>query len=163
MENGERGMRNEASEKEAGPISHSAFDMRIAVLANGPFALPSLRALLEPGDRYPVVGLFTRPERPARGRDKQQPAASLMRLALDCGLPVYAPDDINSPDALDKLNGVGADLLVVCDFGQILSQETLSITRFGGINLHGSLLPKYRGRPQFPGQSTTAKKRRALR
>jgi methionyl-tRNA formyltransferase len=131
-------------------IPHGSL-IRIAVLANGPFALPTLRALLEPVDRNPVVGLLTRPERPTRGRDKQQPAASLMRaLATDCGLPIYAPADINSREAHEQLKRLDADLFVVCDFGQILSQETLAITRFGGINLHGSLLPKYRGAAPIP-------------
>jgi methionyl-tRNA formyltransferase len=59
--------------------------------------------------------------------------------------PVYDPESINTAEAQQCLTGVGADLLVVCDYGQILTPQTLAAVRLGGINLHGSLLPKYRG------------------
>ncbi|MEX2141298.1 MAG: methionyl-tRNA formyltransferase [Pirellulales bacterium] len=116
------------------------------MLATGPFAVPTFRALLGPPDRYQVVALFTRPQREAHTRDKQQPAAHLMRaMAVDLGLPILEPEDINSPEAQAELTQLAADLLIVCDYGQILSRETLALARLGGINLHGSLLPKYRG------------------
>jgi methionyl-tRNA formyltransferase len=92
------------------------------------------------------LALFTRPERPSHSRDKQRPAASLMRaLALERGIPVDAPDDINSPETHASLARFSADLFIVCDYGQILSDATLRLARLGGINLHGSLLPRYRG------------------
>jgi methionyl-tRNA formyltransferase len=116
------------------------------MLATGPFAVPTFRALLGPPDRFQVVALVTRPEREAHTRDKQQPAANLMRaMATDLGLPILAPDDINSPQSHVELRRLKADLFAVCDYGQILSRETLALARLGGINLHGSLLPKYRG------------------
>ena len=150
MGNGEWGMRNEA-ERAAAPIPHSAFDiphssMRIIMLATGPFAVPTFRALLGPPERYQVVALVTRPEREAHTRDKQQPAANLMQaMATDLGLSIFAPEDINSPEAHAQLKPLDPDLFIVCDYGQILSRDTLAVARLGGINLHGSLLPKYRG------------------
>jgi methionyl-tRNA formyltransferase len=116
------------------------------MMATGPFAVPTFRALAEPPDRFDVLALFTRPERPAHGRDKHQPAASLMRaLAEARQLPVHAPESINSAESHEILRNLAADLFIVCDYGQILSAQTLALARLGGINLHGSLLPKYRG------------------
>jgi methionyl-tRNA formyltransferase len=66
-------------------------------------------------------------------------------VALDRSVAVFEPDDVNSPQSRARLLEYAADLLVVCDYGQILSAETLSTARLGGINLHASLLPKYRG------------------
>lgn len=120
--------------------------LRVVMMATGPFAVPTFRALLEPRDCYQLLALVTRPEREAHTRDKEQPAAHLMgAMAVDLGLPVFAPDDINSPEAQAELTSLAADLFIVCDYGQILSRETLALARLGGINLHGSLLPKYRG------------------
>jgi methionyl-tRNA formyltransferase len=125
-------------------VHRSSF--RIVVMATGPFALPTFRALMEPPDRFQVLALVTRPQREAHTRDKQQPAASLMRaMAADIPLRIFEPADINSPQAHAELAAMSADLFVVCDYGQILTRDTLRLARFGGINLHGSLLPKYRG------------------
>jgi methionyl-tRNA formyltransferase len=151
MGNAEWGMRNDESPESAAPIPHSTFatphsPLRIVMLATGPFAVPTFRALLEPRECYQLLALFTRPDREAHTRDKQQPAAHLMRaMAAALDLPIFAPEDINSPDAHTELTKLAADLLIVCDYGQILSRETLALARLGGINLHGSLLPKYRG------------------
>jgi methionyl-tRNA formyltransferase len=69
-----------------------------------------------------------------------------MELAAnEIGLPVWQPETINAPNAVDELRGLDVDLLVVCDYGEILKSFVLRAARFGGINLHGSLLPKYRG------------------
>jgi methionyl-tRNA formyltransferase len=116
------------------------------MMATGSFAVPTFRALLERSSRYPVLALFTRPEREAHTHNKTQPAAGFMRaLAEDRSLPVFAPQSINAPESQHELRRLLPDLFVVCDYGQILSSETLSVARLGGINLHGSLLPKYRG------------------
>jgi methionyl-tRNA formyltransferase len=116
--------------------------MRILPLGTGPFAVPTFRWLLD--SPHEVPALVTRPTQSAKGREK----ASLnpMRdLAEERGLEVYAPDSINTDESRQKLAAWQADLLVVCDYGQILSRETLAVAPLGGINLHGSLLPKYRG------------------
>ena len=69
----------------------------------------------------------------------------MAQVAVELGLPVWQPETVNADEARAELRGARADLLVVCDYGEILKRETLAVTRLGGINLHGSLLPKYRG------------------
>lgn len=117
--------------------------MKVLFLGTGPFAVPSLKAIHE--SEHELVGLVTRPA-PANLRRKQKPPANPMREAAEeLGLRVWDPVNINSAEGIDVLKTSQADLLVVCDYGQILSPEALGVTALGGINLHGSLLPKYRG------------------
>ena len=116
--------------------------MRLIVMGTGPFAVPMFEAILAAGHDVPVV--VTRPTRPARGR-KKLPPNPMREVAEPLGMDIWAPDSINDPEVVQQLGEVGADLMVVCDYGQILSRDTLATTRLGGINLHGSLLPKYRG------------------
>jgi methionyl-tRNA formyltransferase len=116
--------------------------MRVIMMGTGPFAVPSFRALLD--SRHEVLALFTRPLRPLHG--KSQAEANPMReLALARGVRLHDPENVNAPHARAVLASYRPDLLVVCDYGQILKPETLEIARLGGINLHASLLPKYRG------------------
>lgn len=116
--------------------------MRLAMLGTGPFAAPTFAALL--ASRHEVAGLVTQPPREEQGRKKA--AASPCRvLAEGRGLPILAPASINTPEARGELADWRPELLVVCDYGQILSPETLALARLGGVNLHGSLLPRYRG------------------
>ena len=116
--------------------------MRVVMLGTGPFAVPTFAALLDAG--HDVPALVTRPTPPAKGREKV-PLNPMRDLAESRGIPVLAPESINSPEARQLLSELKPELLVVCDYGQILSRETLAVAPLGGINLHGSLLPKYRG------------------
>lgn len=116
--------------------------MRLVMLGTGPFAVPTFRRLL--ASRHEVVALVTRPSRPVHGKTAAE--ANPMRAEANLrGLPVFDPEDINAPASRAMLAEFAADLFVVCDYGQILSPDTLNTARLGGINLHGSLLPKYRG------------------
>jgi methionyl-tRNA formyltransferase len=81
--------------------------------------------------------------RPPQGRSAT--ASPLQRAGEQLGLEVWSPPTVNSPESQSRLASLAADLLVVCDYGEILRPETLATARLGGINLHGSLLPKYRG------------------
>lgn len=112
--------------------------MRLVMLATGPFAVPTLRALAD--SEHEIATVVTRPPRGRRA--EPSPVA---KAAEEMGLPLWMPDTVNEDDAREKLRGYDADLLVVCDYGEILKPETLATTAQGGINLHGSLLPKYRG------------------
>jgi methionyl-tRNA formyltransferase len=128
--------------------------MRLIMLGTGPFAAPTLRALV--ADRTHEIALVvTRPP-----IDRKKTASPLQRAGQELGLSIWSPDTVNSPEAQSHLRSLAADLLVVCDYGEILCPETLATTRLGGINLHGSLLPKYRGAAPvqwaiFRGESET--------
>ncbi len=116
--------------------------MRIVMMGTGAFAAPIFKKLLV--SQHDVVELLTRPTPPARGRKK--PPVNPMRLIAESeNIPVFAPPSVNDQESLDRLATLAADLFVVCDYGRILSNEALSRARLGGVNLHGSLLPKYRG------------------
>ena len=115
--------------------------MRIAFLGTPDFALPSLEMLTADGHELAV---FTQPDRP---RDRGQGLAMppVKELALSHGLPVYQFDRIRSEEGVKALSDFAPDLMVTVAFGQILSAENLAIPKYGCINVHGSLLPKYRG------------------
>jgi methionyl-tRNA formyltransferase len=112
------------------------------------FAVPILEALAAPsasGTRpYDVVGVVTQPDRPAgRGRTLVPPPVKTAALRL--GLPVMQPERLRRPEALEQLRIWNPDLVVVAAFGQILRAEVLDLPRYGCINVHGSLLPRWRG------------------
>lgn len=116
--------------------------MRIVVLGTGPFGVPMLAWLLD--SPHQVQALVTRPTPPPTGREKG-PVNPMRQLAESRNLPVFAPQSVNLPQGQALLADLAPDVLVVCDYGEILSAQTLTIAPLGGINLHASLLPKYRG------------------
>lgn len=113
--------------------------MRLVMMGTGPFAVPTLRKLA--ASRHEVVLVVSRPSRVR----KNQPPPPIHTAAAELGLELWTPSTINAPEAVDSLVSLSADLLVVCDYGEILRPPALAATRLGGVNLHGSLLPKYRG------------------
>jgi len=116
--------------------------MRVAFMGTPAFAVPSLQALLDAG--HEVAAVITQPDRPS-GR-KMKPTAGLVHaLALKQRVPVLQFERIRRQEGLDALRGLGADLFVTAAFGQILSQKVLDIPPFGTVNVHASLLPRYRG------------------
>jgi methionyl-tRNA formyltransferase len=116
--------------------------MRLIMMGTGPFAVPTFKRLLD--SKHDVPLLVTRPPRPMHGKT-QADVNPMRELAQERGLPVFEPESINTDEARAELARHQAELFVVCDYGQILKPETLAIARLGGINLHASLLPKYRG------------------
>ncbi len=116
--------------------------LRIVMLGTGEFALPTFEHLCNTG--YGVVGLVTQPDRP-QGRRQELIFGPLKQAALDRGIRVEQPENVNAPSGLEMVRGFEPDLLVTAAYGQILSADLLSIPRLGGINLHGSILPAYRG------------------
>lgn len=115
--------------------------MRMILLGTGPFAVPTCQQLLEDG--HDIALVVTRPL--VDPQAKKLPARPVHQWASQAGLEIYEPASINAPEAIERLAGLEADLMFVCDYGQILSKASLSTTRLGGINLHGSLLPRHRG------------------
>src|SRR5262245_55732499 len=112
--------------------------MRVIMMGTGPFAVPTFRLLVD--SPHKVLALITRPARPLHGKSAAE-ANPMRQFAAARELPIHAPEDVNTPPARAVLASYRPDVLVVCDYGQILSPETLELARLGGINLHASLLP----------------------
>ena len=105
------------------------------------FALPSLRAL---ANVYDVVGVVTQPDRASgRGRELKSPPVKI--LAEERHIPVIQPERLRTPEAMEQLRTWSPDLIVVAAFGQILRKDVLDLPRYGCINVHASLLPRWRG------------------
>ncbi len=116
--------------------------MKIIFMGTPDFAAASLEAILSAG--YEVTAVVTQPDKPQGRSDKLIPSP-VKRVAQEHGLTVLQPERIKRPEEVERLRGFFADLFVVAAFGQILSQEILDMPRFGCVNIHASLLPKYRG------------------
>lgn len=112
------------------------------MMGTGPFAVPTFRALFQ--THHAVAALVTSPLRRHRGK-LVAPVSPIRDVARENDVPVFDPEDVNCDAFRIQLAQLQADLLIVCDYGQILSAATLATARLGGVNLHGSLLPKYRG------------------
>ena len=116
--------------------------LRIAFAGTPQFALPALRALL--ASRHQVVGVLTQPDRPAgRGRELRAPPIKL--LATEHGLPVAQPATLKTAEGRAALHGWAPELMVVVAYGLILPKPVLMLPRMGCLNIHGSLLPRWRG------------------
>jgi methionyl-tRNA formyltransferase len=115
--------------------------LRIAYFGTGNLAIPSFLSLLE--SKHKIVGLVTQPDRTGRGH--HQHVNALKVAAVDQAIPVLQPDSIKTPEALAALKELQADLFVVAAYGQLLSPDVITAARLGTINIHASLLPKYRG------------------
>lgn len=116
--------------------------MRIVFMGTPDFAAASLRKLLE--EQFEVVGVFTQPDKP-KGRGMELACSPVKALALQAGLPVYQPDKMRDGRALAILRELQPDILVVVAYGRILPDELLAIPKYCAVNVHGSLLPRYRG------------------
>jgi methionyl-tRNA formyltransferase len=106
------------------------------------FACPTLQTLLDRGEQ--VLAVVTQPDRP-KGRGQQVAAPPVKELALAHGIPVHQPVKVRDPQFVEVLKALAPDLIVVVAFGQILPKSVLEIPRFGCINIHASLLPRWRG------------------
>jgi methionyl-tRNA formyltransferase len=115
--------------------------MRVLFYGTPAFALPTLQALL---DRHTVVGVVTQPDRPA-GRGQRLAPSPVKQVALERGLPVFQPPRLREPGWAERLGPVEPDVAVVVAFGQILPRAILELPARGSINVHASLLPRYRG------------------
>lgn len=116
--------------------------IRIVMLGTGDFALPTFNLLCETG--HSVAALVTQPDRP-QGRNQQIITGPIKQSAIARKVRVEQPENVNAPAGVDLIRDLSPDLIVTAAYGQILSAETLSVARLGGINLHGSILPAYRG------------------
>lgn len=116
--------------------------MNIAFMGTPDFAVPSLEILIK---EFGVKAVFTQPDRP-KGRGKKLAMSPVKEVAVENNIPVYQPLKIrNDEESINVLKSLDLDFIIVVAFGQILPKEILDIPRYGCINLHGSLLPQYRG------------------
>ena len=135
----------------------SAAPLRIVFFGTPDFAVPTLQALHH--SRHPVVGVVTQPDR-ARGRGQHSQAGPVKKFAEQHGLPTLQPARLRDETFLDALRGLSPDLGVVAAYGKILNDAVLAVPKLGLINVHASLLPKYRGaapihRAVMAGEATT--------
>lgn len=117
-------------------------EIRTVFMGTPEFALGTLQGLIDAG--CDLVGVYTQPDRP-KGRGKQLAAPPIKELAQKYDIPVYQPTKLRDPEAVAELQEIAPDLIVVVAYGQILPQSVLDIPKYGCINVHASLLPKYRG------------------
>lgn len=115
--------------------------MKVLFMGTPDFAVPVLEALVE---KHNVTAVISQPDKP-KGRGKKMKPTPVKEAAEKYGIPVYQPEKIKDEKFVELLKGIDADIFVVVAYGQILSQEILDIPKYGCINVHGSLLPKYRG------------------
>ena len=116
--------------------------MRIVFMGTPDFAAASLQKLIE--EHFEVVGVFTQPDMP-KGRGMDMIVSPVKALAMEAGLPVFQPEKMRDGTAMSILRELRPDILVVVAYGRILPDEMLALPPYGAINVHGSLLPKYRG------------------
>jgi len=116
--------------------------MKIIFAGTPEFAVPALQMLL--ASNHEVVAVYTQPDRPA-GRGRKLQPGPVKSLALSAGIPVFQPENLKAEADIEQLVALNADLMVVVAYGLILSQRVLDIPKTGCINIHGSLLPRWRG------------------
>src|ERR1035441_6879803 len=116
--------------------------MRLIFLGTPAFAVPTLEALVEAA--HEVAAVLTQPDRPS-GRGQNAAASPVKQAALRLGLTVYQPERVRRPEAVEYLRGMASDAMVVVGYGQIIPQAAIDLAPLGIINVHASLLPKYRG------------------
>lgn len=117
--------------------------MRIVFMGTPDFAVGSLQALCESG-KHEILAVVTQPDRP-KGRGNKLLQTPVKEYALEQGLTVYQPQKVKTPEFVELLHALQPELIVVAAFGQFLSKEILELPKYGCINVHASLLPKYRG------------------
>lgn len=117
--------------------------MRIVFMGTPNFAVGSLQALCESG-KHEILAVVTQPDRP-KGRGNKLLQTPVKEYALEQGLTVYQPQKVKTPEFVELLHELQPELIVVAAFGQFLSKEILELPKYGCINVHASLLPKYRG------------------
>lgn len=118
--------------------------VRILFLGTPEFAVASLRRLIDDADHFEIAAVITQPDRPA-GRKMQLKPSPVKEVATEHGLTVFTPESVNTRDFREKVAALGAESAVVVAFGQILGQKFLDLFPRGCVNVHGSLLPRWRG------------------
>jgi methionyl-tRNA formyltransferase len=115
--------------------------MRVIFMGTPEFAVPALKALMANAE---VVAVYSQPDRPV-GRGMKLKASPVKEIALEAGIPVFTPEKVSVPEEIERIRSYQADFIVVVAYGQILKLPVIEAPRFGTINIHSSLLPRWRG------------------
>jgi methionyl-tRNA formyltransferase len=126
-----------------GGIQDTERKLKIVFIGTADFGCPTLTALAQ-SDEHALTGVFTQPDRPS-GRQQKLTLCPIKELALKLHLKVFQPEDINRDSVIKQIKYLQPDVIVVAAYGQILSKQILDLPQYGCLNLHASLLPKYRG------------------
>lgn len=116
--------------------------MRLVFAGTPEFAATALKAVLT--THHQVVGVYSQPDRPA-GRGRKLTPSPVKQVAVEAGIPVFQPESLKSPEAQEQLRSLNADVMIVAAYGLILPQAVLDLPRHGCLNIHASLLPRWRG------------------
>lgn len=130
--------------------------MRVIYMGTPDFAVHALVSIVEAG--HDVVACFTQPDK-AKGRSKKLQPTPVKVQAMEYDIPVYQPVKLREQENVDIIREYAPDVIVVAAYGQILPESILNIPKYGCVNIHASLLPKYRGAGLSSGQSLTARRR----
>jgi methionyl-tRNA formyltransferase len=121
--------------------------MRIVFMGSPEFALPALRRLIE--SEHELVAVVTQPDRPT-GRGRKPAAPPAKTVAVACGIPVLQPASVSKPESVEQLRALAPDIGIIAAYGQLLRQPVLDVPRLGILNVHASLLPRWRGAAPIP-------------
>lgn len=115
--------------------------LKIVFMGTPEFSVPTLKKLITETE---VLAVYTQPDKPV-GRGLQMQASPVKKVAQESGIPVFTPDKVSLPEEVEKLKTYGADFFVIVAYGQILKQAVIDLPKYGCINIHSSLLPRWRG------------------
>lgn len=115
--------------------------LKIVFMGTPEFSVPTLKKLITETE---VLAVYTQPDKPV-GRGLQMQASPVKKVALENGIPVFTPDKVSLPEEVEKLRAYGADFFVIVAYGQILKHAVIDLPKYGCINIHSSLLPRWRG------------------
>lgn len=127
-------------------MSNKTLTPHIVFMGSPEFALPTLQAL---ADKYSIAGVVTQPDR-SSGRGKQLTPSPVKKVAMELGLPVIQPEKLSDPETMRQLFIWNPNLIIVAAFGQILKSEVLELPKYGCLNVHASILPRWRGAAPIP-------------
>ena len=132
--------------------------MKIVYMGTPEFAVPPLKKIIEEG--YEVAAVFTQPDKP-KGRSGKPSPSPVKEAALEADLTIYQPERLRDGENVKLLQDINPDMIVVAAYGQILPESILNIPKYGCINIHASLLPKYRGAAPIESRSISVTPSRA--
>ena len=119
-----------------------SYDQKVLFMGTPDFAEESLRKIIE--EKFNIIGVFSQPDKP-KGRGMELVPTPVKKLAVENGIPVYQPQSLRTEESISLVRELSPDIIVVVAYGKLIPDEILAVPQYGAINVHGSLLPAYRG------------------